>query len=101
MIKDGPTLAFTTSEMIVATITSTGEQHTTSTNPNPPTHTPMTYTEHEEFAAIEKTCDEIRQENVELLSTIMLLRHHLDVIVRLNTLGKTKEIADLIATALK
>jgi hypothetical protein len=61
----------------------------------------MTYTEHYQFEQIEKTCDEIRQENVELLSTIMLLRHDMKVIVRLNTLGKTKEIADLIAAALK
>lgn len=61
----------------------------------------MTYIEHHQFEQIEKTCDEIRQENVELLSTIMLLRHDMEVIVRLNSLGKTKQIADLIAASLK
>jgi hypothetical protein len=61
----------------------------------------MTYTEHQEFAQIEKTCDEIRKENedlrMEINSYIMLM----DEILTLNSHGKTKQIADRIQAILK
>jgi hypothetical protein len=49
----------------------------------------MTYTEHQEFAQIEKTCDEIRKENEDLRFEILGYRHQL------------QEIADRIAAILK
>jgi len=61
----------------------------------------MTYTEHHAFAPIEMTCDEIRQENSELRSALALMRHDMHAVLRLNSLGKTKEIADLINLTLK
>jgi hypothetical protein len=61
----------------------------------------MTYTEHHQFAQIEMTCDEIRQENAELRSALALLRHDMQAVLRLNSLGKTKEIADLINLTFK
>ena len=59
-------------------------------------HTHMTYTEHEQFAAVEQTCDEIRKENAELRQYIAELRHGLGEVYKLNSLGKTKRLADLI-----
>jgi len=56
----------------------------------------MTYTEHQEFAQIERTCDEIRKDNIELRYEIQSLHKDLCQIATMNTLGKTKQIADLI-----
>jgi len=63
----------------------------------------MTYTEHEQFAAVEQTCDEIRKENAdlrlyidELRQHIAELKHGLGYLYTLNSLGKTKELADTI-----
>ena len=52
----------------------------------------MTYTEHEQFAAVEQTCDE----NAELRQYIAELRHGLGEVYKLNSLGKTKRLADLL-----
>jgi cell division protein FtsB len=54
----------------------------------------MTYIEHEEFAQIEKTCDEVRQENQQLSDYIALLHQEFREIINLNSRGKTKLIAD-------
>ena len=56
----------------------------------------MTYADHEQFAAIEKTCDEIRAENAELHAVIAEMRQTLEQVYKANSLGKTKRIADLI-----
>jgi len=56
----------------------------------------MTYTEHQEVAQIELTCDEVRKENEELRAHISFLRHSLGEIYKLNSLGKTKKLADLV-----
>ena len=56
----------------------------------------MTYTEHQEFAQIERTCDEIRKDNINLQAEIHALHQDLCQILTLSTLGKTREIADLI-----
>jgi len=63
----------------------------------------MTYTEHEQFAAVEQTCDEIRKENADLRLYISELRQHIDelkhglgYLYKLNSFGKTKELADTI-----
>lgn len=56
----------------------------------------MTYTEHHEFAQIERTCDEIRKDNINLQNDILALHQDLSQIATLNTLGKTKQIADII-----
>jgi hypothetical protein len=61
----------------------------------------MTYTEHEQFAQIEKTCDEIRKENEDLRFEILGYRYQLGELMKLNSLGKTKEIADRIQSILK
>lgn len=61
----------------------------------------MTYTEHQEFAQIEKTCDEIRKENEDLRLEILGYRHQLEEILTLNSRGKTKLIADRIYAILK
>jgi predicted N-formylglutamate amidohydrolase len=60
------------------------------------THTPMTYTEHEAFDKVERTCDEIRKDNINLQNDIFALHQDLSQIATLNTLGKTKQIADII-----
>jgi hypothetical protein len=56
----------------------------------------MTYAEHDQFAAIEKTCDEVRAENSELHALIAEMRHTLGEVYKANSLGKTKRIADII-----
>lgn len=56
----------------------------------------MTTTEHQEFAQIERTCDEVRKDNIDLQAEIAALHQDLCRIIVLNSLGKTKEIADLI-----
>jgi len=56
----------------------------------------MTTTEHQEFAAIERTCDEIRKDIIDLQSEIVALHQDMCRILVMNSLGKTKEIADLI-----
>jgi len=61
----------------------------------------MTYTQLAEFAAIEKTCEEVRKENEDLRFEILGYRHQLEEILTLNTLGKTKQIADRIQAVLK
>jgi hypothetical protein len=61
----------------------------------------MTYTEHQEFSQIEKTCDEVRKENEDLCFEILGYRHQLQEIIRLNSLGKTREIAVRIEAILK
>jgi len=61
----------------------------------------MTYTEHQEFSQIEKTCDEIRQENEDLRFEILGYRHQLEEIIYLNSMGKTREIAVRIEAILK
>jgi len=61
----------------------------------------MTYTEHQQVAQIEQTCDEVRKENEQLKTDILFLIHDMETILRLNSLGKTKEIADLIKLTLK
>jgi hypothetical protein len=55
----------------------------------------MTIAEHHEFAQIERTCDEIRKDNIDLQAEIQSLHCDLCQILTLNTLGKTKDIADL------
>jgi hypothetical protein len=55
----------------------------------------MTIAEHHEFAEIERTCDEIRKDNLDLQAEIQSLHRDLCQILTLNTLGKTKDIADL------
>ena len=55
----------------------------------------MTYIEHQEFAQIERTCDEIRKDNIELRYEIQSLHKDLCQILTLNTLGKTREISDI------
>ena len=67
------------------------------TNPTTNTHihTTMTYAEHQEFAQIERTCDEIRKDNIELRYEIQSLHKDLCHILTLNTLGITRQIADL------
>jgi hypothetical protein len=55
----------------------------------------MTIAEHHEFAEIERTCDEIRKDNIDLQAEIQSLHRDLCQILTLNTLGKTKDIADL------
>lgn len=55
----------------------------------------MTIAEHHEFAQIERTCDEVRKDNIDLQAEIHALHKDLCQILTLNTLGKTKEIADL------
>ena len=55
----------------------------------------MTIAEHHEFAQIERTCDEIRKDNLDLQAEIRSLHQDLCQILTLNTLGKTKDIADL------
>jgi hypothetical protein len=60
----------------------------------------MTMDEHHEFAQIERTCDEIRRDNIDLQAEIQSLRHDLSRILNLNSLGKTKEIADLVTAIL-
>jgi hypothetical protein len=55
----------------------------------------MTIAEHHEFAQIERTCDEIRKDNIDLQAEIQSLHRDLCQILTLNTLGKTKDIADL------
>jgi predicted RNase H-like nuclease (RuvC/YqgF family) len=59
--------------------------------------------EHHEFDKIERTCDEIRRDNIALQDEIIALqdeiqslRHDLCRILNLNSLGKTKDIADLV-----
>ena len=61
----------------------------------------MTYTEHQEFAQIEKTCEEVRKENEDLRFEILGYRHQLQEILTLNSHGKTKQIADRIQAILK
>jgi hypothetical protein len=61
----------------------------------------MTYTEHQEFSHIEKTCEEIRKENEDLRFEILGYRHQLQELIRLNSLGKTREIAVRIEAILK
>jgi len=61
----------------------------------------MTQHEHNQFAAVEQTCDEIRKENEQLKTDILFLRHDMEIILRLNSLGKTKDIADLISLTLQ
>ena len=55
----------------------------------------MTIAEHQEFAQIERTCDEVRKDNIDLQAEIHSLHKDLCQIIVLNSLGKTKEIADL------
>jgi hypothetical protein len=55
----------------------------------------MTYIEHEAFAQVERTCDEIRKDNINLQAEIHALHKDLCQILTLNTLGKTREIADI------
>ena len=55
----------------------------------------MTISEHQEFAQIERTCDEVRKDNIDLQAEIHSLHKDLCKILVLNSLGKTKEIADL------
>lgn len=61
----------------------------------------MTYTEHQEFSQIEKTCDEVRKENEDLRFEILGYRHQLEEIIYLNSMGKTREIAVRIEAILK
>jgi hypothetical protein len=61
----------------------------------------MTYTEHQEFSQIEKTCEEIRKENEDLRFEILGYRHQLEEIIYLNSRGKTREIAVRIEAILK
>jgi len=61
----------------------------------------MTIAEHQEFAQIERTCDEVRKDNIDLQAEIHSLHKDLCKILVLNSLGKTKEIADLINTIAK
>jgi hypothetical protein len=61
----------------------------------------MTYTEHQEFSQIEKTCEEIRKENEDLRFEILGYRHQLEEIIYLNSRGKTREIAVRIESILK
>jgi hypothetical protein len=61
----------------------------------------MTYTQLQEFAQIEKTCDEIRQENIALRMEVALYIQTLNELMKLNSLGKTKQIADRIQSILK
>ena len=61
----------------------------------------MTYHEHQQFEAVEKTCSEIRDENVKLCDYIAELHNELRELKYLNTLGKTKLIADRIQAILK
>ena len=61
----------------------------------------MTFIEHEEFAAIEQTCDEIRKENEDLRFEILGYRHQLQEIYLMNSRGKTREIAERIDAVLK
>jgi hypothetical protein len=61
----------------------------------------MTYTEHQEFSQIEKTCEEIRKENEDLRFEILGYRHQLEEIIYLNSMGKTREIAVRIEAILK
>jgi hypothetical protein len=56
----------------------------------------MTYAEHEAFDKVERTCDEIRKDNINLQNDIFALHQDLSQIATLNTLGKTKQIADII-----
>lgn len=56
----------------------------------------MTYTEHEAFDQVERTCDEIRKDNINLQNDIFALHQDISQIATLNTLGKTKQIADII-----
>jgi hypothetical protein len=56
----------------------------------------MTIAEHEAFAQVERTCDEIRKDNINLRNDIFSLHQDLSQIATLNTLGKTKQIADII-----
>lgn len=58
----------------------------------------MTIAEHHEFAQIERTCDEVRKDNIDLQAEIHALHKDLCQILTLNSLGKTKEIADFINT---
>jgi len=55
----------------------------------------MTYIEHEAFAQVERTCDEIRKDNINLQAEIHALHKDLCQILTLNTLGKTREISDI------
>jgi hypothetical protein len=55
----------------------------------------MTIAEHHEFSKIERTCDEVRKDNIDLQAEIQSLHRDLCQILTLNTLGKTKDIADL------
>jgi hypothetical protein len=61
----------------------------------------MTIAEHHEFAQIERTCDEVRKDNIDLQAEIHSLHKDLCKILVLNSLGKTKEIANLINTIAK
>jgi len=61
----------------------------------------MTIAEHYEFAQIERTCDEIRKDNIDLQAEIHSLHKDLCKILVLNSLGKTKEIADLANAIIK
>jgi hypothetical protein len=61
----------------------------------------MTYTEHQEFSQIEKTCEEVRKENLDLRFEILGYRLQLQELIRLNSLGKTREIAVRIEAILK
>jgi hypothetical protein len=61
----------------------------------------MTYTQLQEFGQIEKTCDEIRQENIVLRMEVALYIQTLNELMTLNSLGKTKLIADRIQSTLK
>lgn len=60
----------------------------------------MTYQEIEEIAKLERTCDELRTDNAQLLSYIYDLRHTLSEAYKMNSLGKTKQLADIIYATL-
>ena len=60
----------------------------------------MTYAEQEEVSIIERTCDEMRKDNIDLKSEIHAMHKDLCKILTLNTLGKTTEIANIINSIL-
>lgn len=56
----------------------------------------MTIAEHEEVAQIERTCEEIRNENAALRDEIQSMRKVLEEVYKLNCLGKTQKLALIV-----
>lgn len=60
----------------------------------------MTTAEIYEMEKLDQTCEEVRRDNEILRAHIAELRHTMGEIYKMNCLGKTKKIADLIDATL-